>query len=80
MDKLTKKWESEAKRLLEGRTIKGVRYLTIEEQDEMYWHRRGLVLFLDNGDQVIVSQDDEGNGPGALHVNGEDTSQILPVL
>ena len=49
-----------------GRTIVSVRALTKEELDEMDWYGFAPVLVLDDGTEVTVSQDDEGNGPGRL--------------
>lgn len=51
-----------------GRTIVGTRTLTVEEVDALDWWGVVPVLILDNGLEVISTQDDEGNGPGALWV------------
>lgn len=49
-----------------GRTITKVRWMTKEEMDKQGWYSRAAVLELDNGDYLYASQDEEGNGPGAL--------------
>ena len=73
-------WESIAGKLLTGRKIISVRYMEEDEaQDSLGWHRCGLIIELDNGLQLIPSQDDEGNGPGALFTNDKD-HETLPVL
>lgn len=78
MDKtsITAKWTAEARKALLGRKIVSVDYMTEADSEEMGWSQRGLVLTLDNGEQIIPSSDDEGNNAGALFV-GDAT---LPVL
>jgi hypothetical protein len=61
-----KRWEELANKLLAGRKITEVQYLNKTNAENMGWMERGIVFFLDNGAQIIVSQDDEGNGPGSL--------------
>jgi hypothetical protein len=79
MDENEKYWTDEANALLKDRRILGVRYLTATETEGLAWHARGLVIFLDNGAQLVISADDEGNGPGAIFTNNEKTP-VLPVL
>jgi hypothetical protein len=79
MNNNEKYWTDEANTLLKGRRIAGVRYLTATEAEDYAWDSRGLVLFLDNGAQLVISADDEGNGPGAIFTNNEKTP-VLPVL
>lgn len=62
-------------------TIKAVRYMTEKEADEMGWGGKSVVLVLDNGTEVVVSGDDEGNHAGALFIckkNGDQ--ETLPVF
>jgi len=73
---IRKSWNKTAKDLLEGRTIKSVRYLTEKESEKMDWTDSPVIITLDNGVQIIPSSDDEGNNGGALFV-GEET---LPVI
>jgi hypothetical protein len=63
----TKTWYDSAKKLLQGRTIERVWW---QEWDEDYPEEggTGLVFSTDNGDVFYVGSDDEGNGPGALHI------------
>jgi hypothetical protein len=51
---------------LKGRTITEVQYTSREHADELGWVTFGIVLILDDGKEVLVTQDDEGNGPGTL--------------
>lgn len=74
------KWNAVAMKELRGRTIVHTMYMTSEDTKAMGWYKSGLVLFLDNGAQVFVQQDDEGNGPGALLVTYENDDVLLPTL
>lgn len=50
-----------------GQTIVAVRWMTAAEADGWFgWDRRGIVLELENGMVLCASQDDEGNGVGAM--------------
>ena len=62
-----------------GRTIIEARYMTAEESEEYGWDESAAVFFFDNGSHCIVSQDDEGNGAGALLTSNE-TNPIIPVV
>ena len=77
---LNAKWNTIAMKEMRGRTIVHTKYMTSEDVKAMGWYRSGLVLFLDNGAQVFVQQDDEGNGPGALLVTYENDDVLLPTL
>ena len=83
-DVLDNRWNKEAARHLLGRTIKGVRYMTAAEAEQMGWDNRPVVLELDNGALFWPSRDDEGNDGGALFGTpgpGSDGKDItLPVL
>jgi len=62
----TKMWYKSAEKLLKGRTIEMVWW---GEWDEEYPEEgTGLIFTTDKGDAFFVGMDDEGNGPGALHV------------
>ena len=74
------RFTQKAREVLQGRTIKSVRYMEPEELDSFGWSRAGLVLVLDNGTTLIVQQDDEGNGPGAIWYDAQGTQGILPVI
>lgn len=74
---IRKSWNKTAKDLLEGRTIKSVRYLTEREAEtNLGWTNSTVLITLDNGVQIVPSADDEGNNGGALFVDGD----VLPVI
>jgi hypothetical protein len=74
---LQENWTKTAKQVLQGRTIKEVRYLNDEEMKMMGWYKRPICFFLDNGEICVLSQDDEGNDGGVLFYG---TNGVLPVL
>lgn len=75
----TKQWNTHASKLLVGRTIKAVSYMLPAEVESHGWEGRALMIELDNGLVIYPSQDDEGNGPGALFTS-DDKISVLPVL
>ena len=76
---MNKFWTDIAKKQLLNRKIVDVRYLTTEEMEYLGWYDRCVVIHLDDGNMIYPSQDDEGNGAGALFTC--DASQpTLPVL
>ena len=63
-------------RNLIGLTIVDIRRMTEDELEGQGWDRRehAVVLEFDDGTLIYASQDEEGNGPGALFgtKDGED--------
>jgi hypothetical protein len=72
----TMNWAIEAEKLLKGKTIESVRYLSQKECEEMDWHRSPPVIFLSDGSWIMPARDDEGNDGGALFTSDDD----LPVI
>lgn len=52
--------------LIRGKKIIQVRPMTVEEQNAEDWDERATVLVLENGVRLYASQDEEGNGAGAM--------------
>lgn len=77
-----KYWTDFAKQHLVGRKIVAARYMTDKEVNDMGWGCKPVVFQLDDGSVWFPSQDDEGNGPGALfgQIPKEDSITTLPVL
>jgi len=72
---------AEASRLLLGRRIAEVRYLTNEECRRLMWSFSAVALVLDDGTTVYPARDAEGNDGGALHgVAGNGEEFVLPEL
>jgi predicted transcriptional regulator len=62
-----------------GAKIKKIRPMTKAEMSAEMWDDfRGapVVLELDNGTKLYASQDDEGNGPGAIFGTTKEGQQI----
>lgn len=76
---LKAKWDKIAADMLVGRTIKKVSYMNEAECNEFGWYQAAVVIELDNGLVIFPSQDDEGNGAGALFTS-DDKNPILPTL
>lgn len=72
-------WAEEAQTRLKGRTIVKCRYLSQEEVEQMDWTMSPVVLQLDDGTIIFPSRDDEGNGPGSLVGQDEESMFTLPV-
>ena len=70
------RWNKAAKKL-EGLTITQCQYLPVSDSDDEH----ALVIVLSDGTQLIPLQDDEGNGFGAVEVQGrEDDLTMLPTM
>lgn len=57
---------------LVGQKIVSIGYLSKEECEEIGWDETCLYITLENGVSLFPSQDDEGNGPGAVFTTIED--------
>lgn len=69
------------KKLLVGRKVVDVRYMTEDEATNMMWNSRPLCLFLDDGSVIIPQSDDEGNDGGAMFYLGkEGVEEVIYVL
>lgn len=78
-------WNAYATKALTGKKIVNVRYMSKAEMDAHGWYNRALVIQLDDGTLIYPSQDDEGNGAGALFGQkpkkaGEESDLTFPVL
>jgi hypothetical protein len=73
-------WNKRAVDVLKGRTIVAVRYMTDKECENNMWYKRGLLIKLDNGVEIIPGCDDEFNDTGVLHYIGKDGWDCLPSL
>ena len=72
-------WVGVAKNLLINKKIVDVRYMTIEESNDMGWYERSVAFQTEDGLWFFPSRDDEGNGGGALFTSDEKQS-CLPVI
>lgn len=72
-------WNAKCKTNLVGKTIKNVRYMTDKEMKQHFWSNKPLVIFFTDGTYMYASQDDEGNGAGALFTSMDDL-QVIPTI
>jgi hypothetical protein len=74
-----KKWEKDIQPKLVGRKITGCRYMTEKEMEGLGWYSKALIITLEGGVKIFASQDDEGNGAGALFTNIKGL-ETIPVI
>jgi hypothetical protein len=72
-------WEGKANRILVGRRIVSVEWLSEEETRQLGWSQRPIIIQLDDGTIIYPMADDEGNGAGALGTTNP-IAQTLPVF
>ncbi len=80
MNVIEKRWTAYANQHLIGRRIVSVRYMTKEEADGLDWHKRPLVMVLDNDTVIYLSADDEGNDGGAMFGQTDKDQLTFPTL
>ena len=73
---IEKKWTEGIEEKLVGKKIVKVEYLSNESAESFHWYKRPIILFLDDGSEIIPSMDDEGNDAGAIHTNIKE----LPII
>lgn len=78
-EQAVKEWTEQMSKLLVGRTITAVRYLTDDELEDVGWRKKAPVITLDNGVILFPSADNEGNDAGALYTSSEECL-VFPVI
>ena len=73
------RWRDKATGVFKGKEIKEIRYTTDKEMEAMLWYQAGPVIEFTDGTSLTVSQDDEGNGPGALF-SSDAAISVIPVI
>ena len=76
VERLTEK----AIKMIVGKKIVGIRYLTHEEMKHAMWYKKCPVLILEDGTQVLPVADDEGNESGVLEIHKGNDMEILPSI
>jgi hypothetical protein len=78
---LEKFWNAKARKVLLGKTIVSVNYMTEKDAENLGWYKRPIVFKLSDGSVCYLSCDDEGNDGGALFYSDKDgVHDELPVL
>ena len=70
-------WNKKTK-VLEGKTIKSVRYMTPKEAADFGWYSRPIIIQFTDGTYIIPMMDDEGNDGGSIEGSNDDL--VFPVL
>ena len=76
---MKKRWQDKAEKILLGRKIIKVEWMTDKECGEMMWSNKPVCFQLDDGTWIYPSQDDEGNNGGALFTTSK-VENCLPVM
>ena len=76
---LTGYWNKRMERLLLGKKIVKVQYMSEQDAEEQHWDRRPIQILLNNGVWLTPSSDDEGNDGGSIQTNSE-IDPVVPVL
>ena len=74
-----------AEKMLFGRRITGIKYMSTKEADEFGWYKRPIIIILDDGTEIYPQMDDEGNDGGALachflNKKNERQVELFPVF
>ena len=72
-----KKWKDKANKLLLGKKIVKVEWMSKKEADDIGWGSRPVCVMLEDKTWIFPMSDDEGNNGGALAVGPDET---LPVF
>jgi hypothetical protein len=76
---LKKKWSAAISKILVGKTIKSIRYLTDQEQEQFDWLDSAVVIIFTDGSWIIPMSDDEGNNAGAIQTS-DPKLETIPVI
>jgi hypothetical protein len=81
-EELEKYWNGKAQFVLKGKTIVEVFYMAEEDAENHFgWYSRPVVMRLNDGTEIIVSADDEGNDGGSLfYTTEEEPNGVLPTI
>lgn len=75
------RWIKYGEQHLLGRKVVEVRLLTDSELSNLGWDNATFVIFFNDGTYIFPSQDDEGNGPGALFGHSKKHGDLtFPVM
>ena len=61
-------WNNEVQ-VLVGKTIVKAEYMSDDQMEDFGWDDKGLQITFKDGSMMLLSADDEGNGPGSAFTN-----------
>ena len=73
-------WIAKAEKLLLGRTIVKIEWMSSEETEDTGWYKRPVCLQLDDRSWIFPVMDDEGNDGGALNYYRAGKTEVLPII
>ena len=73
-------WIAKAEKLLLGRTIVKIEWMSSEETEDTGWYKRPVWLQLDDKSWIFPVMDDEGNDGGALNYYRAGKTEVLPII
>ena len=73
-------WIAKAEKLLLGRTIVKIEWMSSEETENTGWYKRPVCLQLDDKSWIFPVMDDEGNDGGALNYYRAGKTEVLPII
>ncbi len=79
-EEMVEHWNKMANDLLLNRKITEVAYASDEEVKLLGIHSRPLIFSLDDGTNILVMSDEEGNDAGSLMLQSKGRSTVLPSL
>ena len=78
-NKLELDWIKNISKLLVGKQIVKIQYMTEKDAGEQGWYKRPIQIILGDGTCLIPVSDDEGNDAGSLFTNSNKLP-IIPVI
>ena len=79
---LETQWQNSTRKLLVGKTVGHVRYMSDEEMEDFMWYKKPIVIIFTDGTMLIPQSDDEGNDGGSLYYYNkkENKQEVIPVI
>jgi hypothetical protein len=77
--KLPINWTKRAEKLLLGKTIVKIEWMSTEETEGTGWYKRPICLQLDDRSWIFPVMDDEGNDGGVLNYYRGGKTDVFPV-
>ena len=78
-EKIELSWLKSINKLLVGKKIVKIRYMTNNDAEERGWDSRAIQIKLEDGTWLTPVSDDEGNDAGSLFTNSNDLPTI-PIM
>ena len=79
MEHTVEKEEKHLLKLLKGKKVKDIYYMSQENADRMMWHSRPIIIEFYDGTILVPMRDSEGNDGGCMAIENakKDISDII---